>query len=196
MEQKELLLTSPMCPSVNHYLGTRIIKVRGRDMVSVYEKPEAKQYKKYFGKYIQKEAKAQGWVMNTDENQYYYCDCVFYFDRKHKDTNNYFKLLLDAITESKCVWLDDTLVCERVQRVYIDSENPRIELKIHPVDFKGIFDTEERLNIFESKCKTCKRYSRNCSILAKVKESRITPEVQDEQCEKYSEKKANTRRKK
>ena len=150
MEKQVLKLTSPVPCSVNHYLGTRAIIKNGKAMAMVYETSDAKKYKKDFIKYIHEEIQKQKWNTNLDPTQHYYCDCVFYFDRIDKDCNNYFKLLLDSITESKSVWADDNVVCERVHRIYYDSSAPRIEIEIYPVDYIGIFDTKEQLEQFEN----------------------------------------------
>ena len=181
-----LKLTSPIPPSVNHYLATRAIVKNGKPMAMVYETKEAKEYKKWFTEYIKSEAQKQNWTSDLDPAQHYYCDCVFYFDRIDKDCNNYFKLLLDSITESQTIWTDDNVVCERVNRIYYDSDNPRIEIEIYPVDYTGIFDTKEELDDFEEKCKMCKRYKRNCSILKKAKEGRIQEEIEDFECAKFN----------
>jgi crossover junction endodeoxyribonuclease RusA len=188
MEKKKLKLTSPIPCSVNHYLGTRAIMKNGKPMAMVYETGEAKKYKKEFIKYIHEQIKEQYWDLPVTKTQHFYCDCVFYFDRIDKDCNNYFKLLLDSITESEAIWADDNVVCERVNRIYYDSKNPRIELEIYPVDYIGIFDNQEQLNEFEDKCKTCNRYGRNCSVLNKAKEGRIQEEIYNLSCSKYKEK--------
>ena len=186
MEQV-LKLVSPIPLSVNHYLGTRAILKNGKPMAMIYETGDAKKYKKEFGKYIKEQVELQKWIMSDNKTQHIYCDCVFYFDRVDKDCNNYFKLLLDSITESECVWIDDNVVCERVNRIYYDSKEPRIELTIYPVEYIGIFNSQEELCSFETKCKSCKRYSRNCSILNKAKEGRIQEEISNEfMCSKYS----------
>ena len=182
-----LKLVSPMPVSVNHYLATRCIMKNGKPMAMVYETSEAKKYKKEFIKYIREQVKEQNFKTDMNPAQHYYCDCVFYFDRIDKDCNNYFKLFLDSVTESECVWVDDNTVCERVNRIYYDSKNPRIEATIYYSDYVGIFDNQEQLNQFEDKCKNCKRYSRNCSILNKAKEGRIQEEIQDMVCNKYKE---------
>lgn len=188
MNEKQILkLTSPIPCSVNHYLGTRVVTKNGKPMAIVYETGDAKKYKKEFSKYIENQVKLQNWKMSENKTQHIYCDCVFYFDRVDKDCNNYFKLLLDSITESELVWIDDNVVCERVNRIYYDSSNPRIELEIYPVDYIGIFDNQEQLDCFEEKCKTCTRYNRNCSILNKAKEGRIQEEICNFVCSKYKE---------
>ena len=184
-----LKLISPIPLSVNHYLKTRAIIKNGKPMAMMYETSEAKQYKKEFAKYVKQQAKEQNWIMSKDKTQHIYCDCVFYFDKNGKDCNNYFKLLLDSITESECVWIDDKIVCERVNRIYYDSSNPRIELTIYPVEYVGIFDNQEQLNCFEDKCKTCTRYARNCSILNNTKTGRIQEEICNLTCIKYKLKK-------
>ena len=185
--KQSLRLTSPIPCSVNHYLGTRAIIKNGKPMAMVYETGDAKKYKKEFCEYIKEQVKIQNWIMSDNKTQHIYCDCVFYFDRTDKDCNNYFKLLLDSITESECVWIDDNVVCERVNRIYYDSLNPRIELTIYPVEYIGIFNNMDELNCFENKCKTCHRYKRNCSILKKAKEGRIQEEICCLECKKYKE---------
>lgn len=127
-----------------------------------YKKPEAIKYQKEFAKYVKTEAKKQNWIKSDDKSQHYYMDCIFYFDRVDKDANNSFKCLADAITDSESVWIDDTQLCERVQGIYYDSENPRIEITIRPVDYIGVFDNASQFNEFKSHCIGCKKYKRNC----------------------------------
>lgn len=186
---QELRLTSPIPPSVNHYLAYRVITKAGRPMAMSYKTKEAKDYQKAFTAYVQEEAKKQGWSLDENKFQHYYVDCYFYFDRTDKDANNYMKCSLDAITDAGCVWIDDTQVCERVQRIVYDSQNPRIEFVIHPVEYVGIFDNEADLKEFTERCKTCPRYQRNCSILNKSLEGRIIPDVVNGTCLKFKEKK-------
>ena len=187
--QDELKLISPMPPSVNHYTGIRTFIKNGKPMTMVYETKEAKDYKKTFKEIIEKQVKLQNWDIPVTKTQHFYVDAVFYFDRVDKDAANYEKCLSDVITETGLIWEDDNVVCYRVQRIYYDSENPRIEITITPVEYIGIFDNEEQLETFEDKCKTCQRYKRNCSILKKAKEGRIQEEIYNFECSKYKENK-------
>lgn len=173
--------------SVNHYLAYRAIIKNGKPMAMSYKTKEAKDFQKKFEQHIKEQVKIQNWNIPVDSAQHFYVDAVFYFPRLDMDANNYFKVSLDSITETGLIWVDDNVVCERVQRIYYDSSNPRIEFTIYPVDYIGIFDNKEQLNEFESKCKTCSRYKRNCSILKKAKEGRIQEEIQDLYCSKYKE---------
>lgn len=185
-EPKEhLFLTSPISPSVNHYLGHRAIIKNGKPLSVSYCTQEAKAYKKTFAQYVSKEVDNQGWKLKPNKEQHFYVDCVFYFPAIRLDCNNYFKCMLDAITDTQKIWLDDNVVCERVQAIYYDSENPRIELDIHPVDYIGIFKNMSHYEEFSSKCIECTRHSRNCSILQKAKEGRIQPEITDGVCKKF-----------
>ena len=174
-----LQLTSPIPPSVNHYLATRAYINKGKPVCTVYETKEAKDYKQNFRKHIINQITQQGYDVPPVKTQHYYCDCIFYFNRIDMDCNNYFKLLLDAITETGLVWVDDNVVCERVKRIYYDYENPRIEITIRPVDYVGIFDTKTERDIFWEKCLTCKRGCdlKNCSIQKKAFKGEIQPEV-------------------
>ncbi len=183
-------LVSPMCPSVNHYLATRAIVKNGKPMAMIYETQEAKKYKKDFCEYIKEQIKIQNWTLPVTKTQHFYCDCVFYFDRIDKDCNNYFKLLLDSITETGLVWADDNVVCERVNRIYYDSNNPRIELTIYPVEYIGIFESEKQKDLFIENCIDCTKYKQGkCSILKKALEGRIQEEIDMSSlvCKKYKE---------
>lgn len=155
-------------------------------MAMSYKTQEAIKYQKNFIKYVQDEVKKQGYDLEPNLTQHFYIDAIFYFDRIDKDPNNYFKCMLDAITETGLVWVDDNVTCERVQRIYYDSENPRIELTIYPVDYIGVFDNASQLDDFQSRCIGCKRYKRNCSLLKKAIEGRIQKEIHNGECEKFS----------
>ena len=175
--------------SVNHYLAYRAIIKNGKPMAMSYKTKEAKTFQEKFEKYVCEQVDLQGWVTNNNPLQHYYVDSYFYFPRTDMDPNNYYKCSFDAITATGLVWCDDNVACERVQRIMYDSNNPRIELYIYPVDYIGIFKNKEQLCEFESKCKLCKRYSRNCSIFNKAKEGRIQEEIDDEfTCSKYKNK--------
>lgn len=181
---QELKLISPMPPSVNHYLGYRGIMKNGKPMAVSYKTSEAIKYQKNFMNYVIEEVKKQNYTLKPNKNQHFYIDAVFYFDRIDKDPNNYWKCLLDAITDTKLIWIDDNVTCERVQRIYYDSNNPRIEITIKPVNYIGVFDNASQLEEFESNCVGCNRYKRNCSILQKAKEGRIQSEICDGVCSK------------
>ncbi|HHT97436.1 MAG TPA: RusA family crossover junction endodeoxyribonuclease [Clostridiales bacterium] len=187
---KALELTSPIPPSVNHYLGWRAVMRGNKPIVMSYTTSEAKKYKKAFTNYVIEQAKQQGWNISDNRFQHYYIDTTFYFPRIDMDCNNYWKCLFDSISESKCVWLDDTQACERVKGIYYDTANPRLELTIYPVDYIGIFDNRTQLDEFETNCFQCTRYRNGkCSILTKVKEGRIQKEVINKCCSQYKLKK-------
>ncbi|WP_092245060.1 RusA family crossover junction endodeoxyribonuclease [Lacrimispora sphenoides] len=181
----KLELISPIPPSVNHYLGWRGILKNGKPMAVSYKKPEASKYQKEFAKYVKEQVIKQNWIISDNKYSHYYMDCVFYFPRTDMDANNVFKCLADAITDTGCVWIDDTQLCERVQGIYYDGKNPRIEITICPVDYIGIFNDISQLENFESNCIGCTRYKRNCSILKQAKEGRVQEEIIDGACKKY-----------
>ena len=159
----------------------------GKPLAMSYKTREATKYQAEFIKYVRNEVFRQRWKPKHDKYQHYYVDADFYFPRIDMDANNYFKCLLDAITETGLIWIDDNVVCERVQHIYYDSENPRIELTITPVSYIGVFEDASQMEAFESICVGCKRLSRNCSILNKLKEGRVVPEYKNGVCTKYKE---------
>lgn len=185
---EELKLISPIPPSVNHYLCPRIVYKNKKPMVVMFETTEAKKFKKSLREYIIEEVKKQGFVSSRDKRQHWRVNAWFYFDRIDRDCNNYWKLLLDAITETEQVWVDDNTVCESVQGIWYDKVNPRIELLIFPVQYVGIFDNREEKESFEDKCKSCKKYCNGkCRLLKESIEGRINPEVVNKDCTKFIE---------
>jgi len=165
----KLKLTTELPTSVNHIYGRN-------KFGSTYLKKEGKDYKNRMIKYIKEEVESQQWI-KLDKGQYCYIDEIVYFNCAGRDADNLKKLQQDSITKSGVVWHDDTFALPRTNRVYIDSNNPRIEMEIFKVDFIGIFDDTESMDLFTSRCKICNRYKRNCSILNKAIEGRIQDEI-------------------
>lgn len=187
---QDLYLVSPIPCSVNHYMKPRPFLMHGKAQVTMYETADAKQYKKDFIAYMKSAVKEQGFQKSDNKFQHYYVECDFYFPRIDMDANNYWKLLLDAITESQMVWIDDTQACERVNKIRYDPQNPRIEMRIHPVEYIGIFDNQEQLDHFRDSCIQCNRYKEGrCSIFIKALEGRVQETVQDNICKKYKPRK-------
>jgi len=173
-------------PSVNHYMGYRGVRKGRGCMVMAYTKAEAKKFKQEFSTYAKEQVKLQNWDIENTRDIHHYVDCIFYFDRTDKDEQNYMKVLCDTL--NGIAYIDDKKVLTRTHEVYYDAENPRIEITIKPVKYRGIFDDQDILNEFESKCKTCNRYARNCSILNKAKEGRIQEEIDNTyECSSYKE---------
>lgn len=154
-------------------------------MAMSYKTSESTKYRADFADHVRKEAEKQGWEWEPNKTQHFYVDAVFYFDKINRDCNNYWKIMLDAITDTGLVWIDDNVVCERVQRIYYDPTNPRIELTIHPVEYIGVFDNAPQMERFESVCLECTRHNKNCSILNKAKMGKIQKEVCGLACQKY-----------
>ena len=180
-----LRLISKIPPSVNHYLAYRAVIKNGKAIGMSYKTKEALQYQKDFINYVKAEAQRQNWETSSNPKQHFYVDAIFYFGRTNQDANNYFKVMLDAITDTGLIWIDDNVVCERVQRVYYDSENPRIVLYIHPTDYIGVFANTSRLAEFEANCIGCKRYERNCSLLKRAKTGYIQREINGMICSEF-----------
>ncbi|WP_025909356.1 RusA family crossover junction endodeoxyribonuclease [Priestia flexa] len=184
---KELKLTvNGIPPSVNHYLGFRGVRKGNGCMVMSYTKPEAKKFKDVFSTYAKEQVKLQGWNIEETKEIHHYLDCVFYFDRTDKDEQNYMKVMCDTL--NGIAYIDDKKILTRTHEVYYDSKNPRIEITIRPVEYRGVFSNEKQLRQFESNCENCKRYKRNCSILKKAKEGKIQEEIDHTYtCSKYNE---------
>ena len=145
---------------------------------------EGKKVKKAIQDKAKEEMKSTNWDYDFTLENYIYMDTIIYFNRKGRDDNNVYKLLCDAL--EKIVYENDSRVLIRTQKILYDKDNPRVEVEFSPVKYRGIFESEEVEHLFESKCKTCKRYKRNCSILREAKEGRVKQEINNEYiCSEY-----------
>ena len=184
----ELRLISTIPPSVNHYLGYRGVIKNGKAIAVSYCTNEARKYKEDFAAYVAAEVEKQGWNLEVNDTQHFYVDATFFFPRFDMDSSNYFKVMLDAITDSQKIWADDNVACERVQGIYYDVVNPRIEIVIHPVEYVGVFKNRDAFKTFKDNCKSCQRFARNCSLFKKAQEGRVQAEIIDGECAKYKHK--------
>ena len=177
-----LNLTLPIPPSINNdYIKPRAIISRGKPMAMMYETQQAKNYKKNAIKHIKRKVKEQGF--KRIDSKFTVVEWTFFFPRTNMDTNNYYKCLLDAITESKEIWEDDNISQNRDKRIYYDSKNPRVELTIYYIAHIGIFDNERELELFKRfNCNKCKKGNKigqkgGCSIYRKALENRMQDEI-------------------
>ncbi len=185
----ELKLTLPVPTSlnelyINEYSWNPKKKIRvpsGRRILS----KEGEKCKEELITLTTEQLKDQEWDYDYTLENYIYMDTIIYFSRKGRDDNNIYKLLCDSL--EKLVYENDSRVLIRTQKILYDTVNPHIEVTLKPVEYRGIFPSEELMNQFEDKCRMCKRYKRNCSILAKAKEGRIQEEIdEDLVCSKFN----------
>ncbi|MGG4434381.1 RusA family crossover junction endodeoxyribonuclease [Priestia megaterium] len=186
MSEQLKLTVKGIPPSVNHYMGYRGVRKGNGCMVMAYTKAEAKRFKEEFSTYAKEQVRLQNWNIENTRDIHHYVDCVFYFDRTDKDEQNYMKVLCDTL--NGIAYIDDKKVLTRTHEVYYNAANPHIDIIIKPVEYRGIFSNEALLNEFMSKCKSCIRHKRNCSILNKAKEGRIQEEINNAyECLNYKE---------
>ena len=179
-----LKLSSPMPPSNNHYLSYKVVRKGNKSLAMSYQTKETKAFKNYFIPHVKSEMVKQRFIPSKDKKQFIHYDVTIYFPRVDMDSSNYYKVILDSLTEAG-VWIDDNVVIERCKRIYYDSNNPRLEIEIYYADFIGIFDNKSQFDEFHSNCIQCIKYKNGkCSILNKAKESRIQEEIQNMKCMK------------
>jgi len=161
-----LKLVSPIPPSNNHYLNYRVSGTN-KKYVQSYSAKETIDYCKEFIPYVKQEIIKQNWKM-PDKNKLIFVDLIYFFDRKGKDPNNYFKVMFDCLTKAE-VWVDDDIALPRVERVYIDKDNAYVKLNIYQSDFIGIFENmNEYISFLKQNCLKCSRNYKKCSIYNKI----------------------------
>jgi Holliday junction resolvase RusA-like endonuclease len=135
--------------------------------------------------------KGQLWDYDWTKENFVYQDAIVYFARRGSDDNNIYKLLNDSL--EKIAYDNDSRVLVRTQRIVYDPKNPRVEVKLKPVDFIGIFENKDALLVFQTNCEMCSRYRNGkCSILQDSLAGTVREEVgsiHNPKCSKYNEKK-------
>jgi Holliday junction resolvase RusA-like endonuclease len=89
--------------------------------------PEAKEYISKVATYLQSEMRKQKLKFPIDE--YFYIDMKFWLSRKNADSHNYLKIANDML-ETSGLTTNDKWIMNRIQKVEVDTKNPRIEISI------------------------------------------------------------------
>lgn len=193
MTEKFKISLDALPTSVNAYLKFKVQNRGSYSYVESYESKEAVAFKKYFQQKLKNEIKKQNWNIDvtSDFSKHWYLELKFRNDRAGQDTNNYYKVLMDAMTG--LVYVDDQNIHARTHMSIIDKNNPGFDLVLRRVPYVGIFKNEsEKDNFINNKCSDC-RFFRDgkCRILQDAIEGRANPELNYDtlECEKYIKKK-------
>lgn len=164
----QLKLTLPLPVSINklyinEYQWDARLKMRvptGRRILS----KAGRQVKAKIQGQARVQTEGQDWNFDWTKENFVYQDAVVFFARRGSDDNNIYKLLNDSL--EGIAYDNDSRVLVRTQHIVYDSQNPRVELTLVPVDFVGIFKGQEVLERFQKVCEGCSRYRKgSCSIL-------------------------------
>lgn len=177
-------------PSINEYLAPGIRYIGGKPTPYTYETTRSKEFKRYFRMCLQREMEKQNWDRSVTSEGHWYLECIFVQSRTNQDCNNYFKILLDAMTGY--IITDDKNILPRVHKVTYDSKNPSFSIVLRKVEYEGLFSSAKIKDEFISKCSDC-RYFKNggCAILKKISEGRENEfyDSKNNTCKKYITKK-------
>lgn len=167
-------------------MGSQSKKPTGRRILS----PDGVKCKNKLQAETRVQMQGQDWDYDWTKEGYLYLDTVIYFQKRGTDDNNIYKLLCDAL--EKIVYDNDSRVLVRTQRIMYSTHNPRVEVRLSPVQFVGIFDNLDSLGAFEDKCKMCSRYRKgSCSILkdSTIGTERTEVNLETLICQEYKTKK-------
>jgi Holliday junction resolvase RusA-like endonuclease len=118
----------------------------------------------------------QEWDYEWTKENFVYQDAVIHFARRGSDDNNIYKLLNDTL--EGIAYDNDSRVLVRTQRIVYDSNNPRVEVTLTPVDFVGVFENQEEADQFELRCNECTRFlNGRCSILVDSLNGTVREEI-------------------
>jgi crossover junction endodeoxyribonuclease RusA len=173
---KKIIITLPLPPGVNNYKKYKVMFQGGRPIATPYLTKQATDFKQYAIFKLKEAAKNKNWE-TPDKDKYIAMRLKFYMNKLGKDADNHIKLIQDAIQDAGLVENDSKLI-PIVERLYVDSNDPRVKIYLHELDWIGIFDNKNDRDFFiNENCINCKRYKRNCSILKSLDENKIVSEV-------------------
>lgn len=191
----ELKLTLPVPVSINklyinEYRFNPVTRRREPTGARILSK-EGEKSKQAIQEAAKEQLKDQSWdyEWTEDKNNFLYQDAIIYFSRRGRDDNNVYKLLNDSL--EGIVYDNDSRVLVRTQKILFDKDNPRMELTLVPVDYVGIFNSEDEYIEFESNCQSCTRFRNGrCSILSDSYNGTVREEVDlnSYECSEYKKK--------
>lgn len=179
--------------SINNYLKYKVETKGGHSYPKQYESQESKDFKKYLRNKLKREIKSQGWDINltSDKTQHWYLELRFRLERAGEDTNNYYKVLMDAL--SGYLYEDDSNIHARTHRVWIDKDNPGFDFVLRRVQYVGLFDSKkQREEFINSNCSSCRFFREGkCKVLKDATDGRanIDFNIGSKTCDKYTKKK-------
>ena len=118
----QINLTLPLPPSVNEYLGYRVVYINGRAVSQPFETRVAREYKAYVKNIVHRELKKQSWQC-LDKEHYIDVKLVYYLNKKRKDSHNLEKVLFDALMDAG-LYPDDDILIPKTENIYIDKYSP------------------------------------------------------------------------
>lgn len=194
-KQNTLKLELPLPVSLNQlYINQTFWDAKKKRYVPTGKRilsQKGKKAKMDIQKQAKKQMKGQKWNYELTKSTYLYQDMVVYFNRLGRDSDNLLKCLNDSL--EGLVFVNDTKLLTRTQKVMIDTKNPHIVVEFSFVEFEGIFDSKKEAKAFEKRCTGCSFYRNGrCSILQDSLEGRVREEINDveskRECMKYKEK--------
>lgn len=166
-----LKFTLPVPPSVNKAYDMKILYYGRKATASRFLTNEAVKFKERASNIIKKEMKKNNITFLTN-NKYDYLELNMdiFMNRKHRDSDNLLKLVQDSIVKSGAI-PDDSNILVKMNGLYIDAKNPRIEIELKLLNKIGIFENIEQKKEFEIKnCHKCKKnyYKKPCGKYKKI----------------------------
>ena len=144
---QELNVIIPLGVSVNHlYMfkrGRRFMTKKGQD------------YMQKVMAIVDRAVKSQKYELE-EEGVWLVCELTYYFpDLRRRDGHNMHKIVLDALEH--VAFKEDRWVLVRDMFIGLDRNNPRIEVKIYPLNYKESVEFVERTNQKKENRMECNR---------------------------------------
>lgn len=186
--KEELNLSLPLPPSVNSYMDYKVRRVGKKFKVESYPSAEYAEFTHIATKIIKDYMKDAFWDF-AYRGEYIRVEVTVYFNRLGMDADNIFKCLLDTLERTQLIYQDDSYVLPVIKNVYIDKDNPHVEVKIYKDEKIGVFDNVDELEEFEEcNCKNCSKNKEHCAVYKGFLENRVHDlELDVKKCKRLKE---------
>lgn len=184
----KLNFTLPLPPSANNYMDKKVERSGKRFVVKFYPSEEYVEFNHVATKIIKEYMKDKYWEV-PPKGIYLKLETTIYFNQLGRDADNELKPMIDTIKKTGLVFIDDAWVLPAVKNVYVDKDNPRVEVEIYVMDKIGVFrDEQEMLEFEECNCKNCKKNKEHCPVYKGFLQNRVHDiQLDDMTCKRIKE---------
>lgn len=166
----------PLPPSVNRYQGKTIINQGRWPRVHFYPTEETEKWKEYAATTIMRTIEKDKSDYPILRHRYVIAEVTYFFNQRKEDPDNYFKVPFDLLQTLRIVENDDQIM-PRTKDVFVDKQNPRIEIDFYIADKYGIFPDEATYQDFVIKCCDICRSNKACKLRWHAVMNHLTEEI-------------------
>lgn len=119
--------------------GCAVMRANGRPVILTHKPKRSCTYEHLVAVCALAAASAQRWKV-PKKGEAIYVDLKVFRKTRTGDIDNFAKAVLDGITKSRCVWIDDRQVVSANMTMGVDRARPRVEVvvRVNEIELSGV----------------------------------------------------------